>query len=614
MKKIVIISIIILSAGFSFLAWLFTNGEYIGAKVSDAIAKATGDAPQFQKNPEISLFPPTLNFKNVSWQSSANSPEIRLAVQKASVKVALSSLFSGQMAIREINLDNPVLEISDHGDSSRDRQKSRQISGNERGELHFEIDRLLIQNGKFVYKDASIKYDFTEMNVSADNLGPKLEADIKCDFLLDAARVSGNEKGSRLFSGNLAISAKMRYYLPNLTLRQASATFTPTQGVLPLWLSPLGLEFEGAINLDNRDLRVNNASFSFPSGQMALKGAGNLDNKTFMGHATLELDTGKLCGFTFNTQKNRELVADGALSFNKDRAGLQNLAVQTGDSQGSGNLEFKLPNGKNPVLVSGQLTLGQLDLLKTCIHSGQGRQVTGSQAGIAVPMDSYPEVNIKISAQGIKYGKFHVGNIHFGVNGENGIYAVRQLDMDWAGGRIEASMSCALPDGQIIISAQGENIDPANAIGQFGLGGFSGGRGKFRADLAASGPDMDSVKKTMGGSIYCEAANVRIEALTEMSKLLPTLGKNYIPEGVELFSANAAVKKGIMDIKPITLKSRGLDAAGNAVFNLPADYLDGNIRLKTMGLDLPLVFRGSPEKLSWSINRDYLLDLMGNLP
>lgn len=610
MKKFVIISIIILLAGFSFLVWFFLNGEYIGEKTSAAIYKATGSAPHFQEKPEITLFPPTLNLKNVSWQSGGDDHEIRLAVKKASVKVAFLSLFSGQMAIREINLDNPVLEISNYGNSSPDLQKSRQIADKERGERHLEIDRILIHNGKFVYRDDATKYAFTEINVSADNLGPKKEADIKCDFLLDASRISGKEKNSRLFSGNLAISAKMRYYLPNLTFRLASVTFTPTQGVLPLWLSPLGLEFEGAINSDSRDLRINNASLSFPSGQMAMKGEGNLNNKTFNGHATLELDTGKLCGFTFSTTKNRELVADGTLNFNKDKAGLQNLVVKTGDSQGSGYLEFKLPNENKSLLVSGHLALGQLDLLETQYHAGQGRKDTGTQTNISVPMGSHPEINMKISAQRIKYGKFQAENIHFGLNGENGNYAIRQMEMDWAGGHIEIGMNFAMPNKQLVFSAQGKNIDPANAFGQFGMSGLSGGKGKFKADLTACGSDRDSIKKSLGGNISCEASNVQIEALTEMSRLLPTLGKNHIPEGVEHFSANATAKNGILDIRPIILKSRGLDASGNAVFNLPVNYLDGSIRLKTLGLDLPLVFRGNPEKLSWTINRDYLFDLM----
>lgn len=251
-----------------------------------------------------------------------------VSVKGGLAELELAPLFSGRLVVSEVRLDNPVLEVRESVAGTAAAGKNPQPPANAAGKkdagaaeapsdaLPVELSRLVMRQGEVIYGDAQgNSVHIKDLNLSVENLRRREEAALQCDFAFDLDRGEKHGASGKL-AGTLALSAKLRYYAPDLTFRRISLTFTPLSGMLPKEAGPVQLACEGALNLQNLALRLAKARLSLPQATLNLNGEATLAPLVFKGRADLEGSPRKLAA----------LAGLGAQAFGQGRLELQKRA------------------------------------------------------------------------------------------------------------------------------------------------------------------------------------------------------------------------------------------------------------------------------------------------
>ena len=85
--------------------------DFVVRQIADATAKATGQPLKFDTPPGISFFPPGVNFGQAHWGNADDAQGVAIAVKSGMAQLELSPLLTGNVVVREIRLDSPVVEI-----------------------------------------------------------------------------------------------------------------------------------------------------------------------------------------------------------------------------------------------------------------------------------------------------------------------------------------------------------------------------------------------------------------------------------------------------------------------------------------------------------------------
>ena len=85
--------------------------QFVGNQIADATAKATGKPLVFASAPSLSLLPPGVKFGQAGWGEIKDGQGLAVSVKSGMVELELAPLLSGNLVVREVRLDNPVLEV-----------------------------------------------------------------------------------------------------------------------------------------------------------------------------------------------------------------------------------------------------------------------------------------------------------------------------------------------------------------------------------------------------------------------------------------------------------------------------------------------------------------------
>lgn len=598
MKKILIITAGAAAAAAILLcsAWLFLNSSFTGGLLERLCFEYTGSALKFSGNPEIKFFPASLTIRDVSWQSPGKEPFLKFSARFLRISPDLFSLARNQIHIKEIFANEASLEINESAPSPpwpKDDPSSQAASPST-----FAVDRLVSRNSGFSYYYADQAARLSQMNLSAERLAPRQEMDLQCDFFTDS-RIAGE-----IIAGNMAIRTKLRYYSPNLTFRQAALTFTATENPALTALSPINLDAEGALNINDWSFRVNSSQIKTSMAQLMLNGGYDASKELFDGYLSLDFNLAAQDAEEADRLKYH-LVFASPLQYKNRILSFPDIAASSGSSKGSGSLQCVFPSGNKAAAVTGRLALGVLSLPAEKGRGSASGPAWKKETGGAV---SWPSLNLSLSAQAINCGRASLKDVSLKAEGGGGGYRLDSLRFGWASGKASGSGSISMRDKLIKISADGNNVDIGKALWELGVDGFHGGSAAFSADLSAAGFDWPSIKKSLNGSLSFDARNTRVSILEEitkfMSRFIPKAGG--LAESIDMFSIKARADGGKLFIDPMLIKSQSLEAAAKGEINLEKDSLSAQLSLKAFGMSLPIALYGPLSKLSWRVEPAWL--------
>ena len=408
--------------------------DFVVRQIADATAKATGQPLKFDTPPGISFFPPGVNFGQAHWGNADDAQGVAIAVKSGMAQLELSPLLTGNVVVREIRLDSPVVEIRESkspapaqpapeqpkadtpkpaaskpnaaksGTGKADAAKTESAAAEqpapaakpaaEPATLPIELKRLVLRQGSVNYTSAAGQtLRINDVNLSVENLRIGQEATVQCDFsfaLGDKQANTGAKADTQAanmptnMSGTLAFTSRLRYAPPQLLFRQTALTVTPLTGALPKEAGPLQLTCEGTLRLTDLQLQLTRAILNTPQARMTISGEAALGAPTFNGSLEIEGSPQKLAalaGHKFKAVAGKdELRFRTMLRYVPNAMNLSQMQLQVDDISLRGGLRFEFP-ADAPLGITADIQAGAINLtpyLSTADAPAQDAKSQGS--------------------------------------------------------------------------------------------------------------------------------------------------------------------------------------------------------------------------------------------
>ncbi len=632
---------VLVAAAFVLLGRIDT--QFMVSRIAEATAAATGKPLILANAPRLSLLPPGVTFGQAQWGEIVDGQGIAVSVKGGLAELELTPLFSGKLVVREMRLDNPVFEMRESGagivapkkaGQAPDRaapQKDARAAAAPSDALPVELARLVLRQGQVIYVDArGTTMRVKDLNLSVENLRRREEAAVQCDFAFDLDPGARHGAAGKL-AGTLALSAKLRYYAPDLTFRRVSLTFTPLSGMLPREAGPVQLACEGAFNLQNLRLHLAKGRLSLPQASLNLSGDATLEPLAFKGRVELEGSPRKLAalaGLTLKPSTKDGLSLESALEFADSTLHLRDIAAQLDDIPLRGNLSVALGS---PVSVSGGLQAGLINLdaylplpekpktVASAAEQKSGQDVNRGPAAQATETGppAWPAVNLRAALAGVRHGKVSVTNLSFILKGANGTYNVSTLSCALgSGGTLKGAAGADLQNKAYSLSLTAAGVNVGALLESLGQGRPVDGTAALNADLTTRGETSAAMQAGLNGRGTLEVRNLSLAAMSALPKNVPGLtGKEgRVPSRFDLVRVPFTVRNGEIAAQPITVSATGFNAVGQARASLPRQYLDAAADIKTLGMTIPVTAKGPFSDIAYGVDPKFALDLAKKLP
>ncbi|MDR2743614.1 MAG: AsmA family protein [Desulfovibrio sp.] len=540
------------------------DANFIVKRIAEVTEQATGKALLCETMPDISVFPPGLSLGKARWGEISEGRGMAATIKGGMIVLELTPLLSGNVVVREIRLDSPVVEMLGSGaapatpdktDAARAGSGRNASSGaaspparpNFPAELPVELERMVLRQGEVVWDDGSGKRaHIKNINLSVENLRHREEASIQCDFAFDFAQ---NKTDG--FSGTLALDTKIRYEAATLGFRQSSVTVTPLGGRVHKDAGPVQFAGEGVFDLHKQDLRLTTLRLALPH--------------------------------------NVKMQGDLALLLGKTIS-----------------LKGKIQAGVIPVD-------SYLALLKApAPPAAKNRNTTASKtANTEKPSASkeetpWPAVDMHISAASVRYDKLAVNDIAVAVKGESGKYALTSLNCALGtGGVLRGRADINMPDKGYAAKFTARGINIGNLLDALRKGRPAEGTADLDADVSIRGGNPKEFMASLNGGGLFEARDVRVAALSSLPQTIPGISALSAP--LRLVRIPFAARNGEVTAQPVTVTSQGIDARGRALASLPKEHLDATAAVQLLGLNLPVYAKGPFSNLSYGLDPKFAL-------
>lgn len=656
MKRVLlwILALVVLAGvGAAFLVTRI-DADFIVRRIADATQGATGAPLLLDTPPRISLLPPGIRFGGARWSGALDGADVSVSLQGGMARLELAPLFSGNLVLSELQFDRPEAEIRLHapdaGTDAAPRREPRAGRAEARtapdDALPLELRRLTVTQGALRLDDGRRETRVSGFNLSLGNLRRREEVEIQGDLVLEIldlhgtppagkpspATASGREPAradaAPLLAGNLAFTAALRYYAPNLTFRQTSLAFTPLKGALPRELAPLQLTCEGALNLGSLTLRLAQARLSTPQATLTLNGQGPLAPTAFTGEARLGGSPRKLAalaGVSLPEGDADSLDIRCRVEYSGTTLRLADLSGQAAGMRLGGDLALGLPGGESAApSVRGALSLGTLALdawlpaeetaSSTPRRAPAPPAQRGGAPGVGAAQNAagLPALDLRLAIAGLRHGAFGLKDIATLVTGKAGRYALKDFSARLAGGGLlRGAFTADMIARAYTLAADGSGVDIGALCAAVGKAGVAGGSAAFNVRLRTAGADGRAMLAALDGEGVLEARDLTSPALREAAQTLRKLpvGNIAVPERIHTARAPFTARKGEITARPVTVTAGGLSARGDLRASLPRDFLEGSATVTTMGLNIPLTFKGPFSDVSVSVDPKFALEL-----
>lgn len=645
MKRVLlwILGIVVVLAAAALVLLGRIDTQFMVSRIAEATARATGKPLILANAPRLSLLPPGVRFGQAHWGEIVDGHGLAVSVKGGLAELELTPLFSGKLVVREVRLENPVFEMRESVAGTVTPEKAGQAPASAAppqdagaaeapsDAMPVELARLVMRQGEVIYVDARGKaVHVKDLNLSIENLRRREEAALQCDFAFDLDQGARHGASGKL-AGTLALSAKLRYYAPDLTFRRISLTFTPLSGMLPKEAGPVQLACEGALNLQNLRLHLAKARLSLPQASLSLSGEATLRPFAFKGRADLEGSPRKLAalaGQPLKPSAKDGLSLKSSLAFVDTALHLRDIAAQLDGVPLRGDLSVALGS---PVSVNGGLQVGLIDLdaylplpekPKTAASAAQQKpgqdvgQGPAAQAG-ETGRPAWPALNLRAALAGVRQGKVSVTDLSFILKGANGKYTIGTLSCALgSGGTLKGSAGADLRGKAYSLSLTAAGVNVGALLESLGQGRPMDGTAALNADLTMRGETPSAMQAGLNGRGTLDVRNLSLAAMSALPKNVPGLtGKDgRVPSRFDLVRVPFTIRNGEIAAQPITVTAPGFNAVGRARASLPRQYLDATADIKTLGMTIPVVAKGPFSGIAYGVDPKFALDLAKQLP
>lgn len=623
------------------------DAGFVVRQIADATAKATGQPLTFDSPPGISFFPPGVNFGQAHWGSVSGEQGVTISVKSGMAQLELSPLLTGNVVVREVRLNSPVIEVREGkaiapvqpeaGKTAPEATPA--VSGP--AALPIELKRLVLRQGTATYTTAAGKtLRVDDVNFSVENLRTGQEAVVQCDFAFalgdsaPEAHAPAATAGAKGISGTLAFSSRLRYAPPQLLFRQTALTVTPLTGALPKEAGPIQFTCEGALRLNDLHLQLNKALLTTPQARLSASGDAALSPPAFNGALELEGSPHKLAalmGHKLRTPASKDdLRFRTMVRYSANAVNFSQLLLQLDDMSLRGGLRLDLPENA-PMAVTADVQTGMLNLDPYLPSADSGKHAAESKApahderaaaGKRAKPDAeaarrMPGLDIRARLAGISKDGLQVKDITLAVKGEKGRYALNSFTANLgSGGQIKSTGSMDMATETCALKAQASDVELGPLLVALGKGRLMDGVAALDADLTMTCADANDIRQSLGGRGLLEIRRLHVPAMAELSKSIPSLtGKGGpLPDRFDLARAPFTARDGEINASPITVTSASLNGSGKARISLPRQYLDAAMDIKTLGMTIPVTVKGPFSDISYGVDPRFALDMAKNLP
>lgn len=372
--------------GTAFLSACWLENSYLPRQIAGI--SVLGQPARFEKAPAIAWFPPVLTLGACEWEGRAFGMKAAFSARNISIAPNVLSFFRSQPQLKEIVLDKPSLRLEKNVSAVTETSAGAGQSWN------IGIARIVVREGSVSYADAGCELKMEGLRFTGENILPKQEMSMQCDCGLRLSDANGVS-----LAGNFALKTLARYYAPNMTLRDGSATFTATGPEALKIFSPCHARFDGAINLQTLQGRVASASIDSPWCRADLE--GETDSGMLAGKGRLELDMARL------SLRGGNLVVESYFSVDSEQLALRGADLSWGGLQAGADADVKFASAGKLLSANGQWADGSFSV---ALEGADGRYDLAVQGdGICLG-----EVLRQIGLHGFAGGLTHLSaNISF---------------------------------------------------------------------------------------------------------------------------------------------------------------------------------------------------------
>ncbi|MDR3363210.1 MAG: AsmA family protein [Desulfovibrio sp.] len=630
MKRVLLLGggilVVLIVAAAIFISRIDTG--FVVQKIAETTEKATGSPLVFAGPPSLSVFPPGVSFGQARWGEIKDGQGMAVSVQSGMARLELAPLFTGNLVIAEVRIDNPVFTLRENRGAKEQnaaaapQKDATGQSGAPSGELPVELMRLAVRNGTVLYADAEGKtLNIKDINLSVENLRRREEAGVQCNFTFDMSDATAKQAAN--LSGSLALNAKLRYDAPKIDFHQISLTFTPLTGPLPKETGPVNLTCDGSFDMQKQQLHLAGFTLIATPARLSIAGDATLSPLAFKGHVDVEAAPDKLAplaGQQLKPGSGAVFAFKSGMEYSGNTLHVRGMDAKLDETTLRGDLTI----ATGEVLsVTGSLHTGAVNVDKYLPlpekHERKAGGAAPAKANKAPPAakenpKSLPTINIQAKCDGVRKGKLGVNNLSFTLKGEKGKYALSSLQCALAsGGDVKGSANADLPGKIYAVKTTATNVNVGALLDAAGMGRPADGTAFLDADVTLRGENAKAMMASLGGKGLVEVRGMKVAALASLPHNIPVI-KGAIPNHFDLVRVPFTATGGEVAAKPVTVSSPELNAVGQARVSLPREYLDATADVKTLGMTLPVTAKGPFSNVSVGLDPKFALDAIKKAP
>lgn len=636
--------LLLLVGGGAAVAISQIDTRFVTDKISAALRDSTGAPLVFRDAPSISLYPLGLSFGHVDWHLAQDDRDVSVTAEGGHVRLEIPPLLSGNIVVSEVTLQAPDIALTlrpgatppEKAPADGPAADSHVTSGQTASEaflpvpsdeLPLELKRLAVQNARLRLDDGSgHQLDITGLQLTLTDI--RSRADMGVDMALEYAL----RQKEQHISGKISLQGLLRYYMPNIILRDLQLAITPLTGPVPAALGPLSLRGGLALDLKDGRLKLQSTSLACAHSHMDLAGEITLRDLSFAGAlnvTTAPRAVATILGTTFAPRDTDSLSLSTGVEYSARGLVLREFKGTLDKTSLNGTLDMRF--GPRPSLT-GQLQLGQLNLndwlpLPESLTASRTpapekpeqekpsrRRDKKKSSEPATPApNGYPDVNLRLQAEGLQHQSLRLSNISAHILGEQGRYTINPFTATLgSGGKLQGSLQTDLTAHSHALDLSASAVDLGGLSGMLDMGHPADGVADLQASLTARGESSQSLQESLSGSGQLEIRQLRLTELTKITTEHPLLAK-ALPERFELVRLPLEARQGEIVSRPVTITSSKLNGNGQATASLPRQYLHATADVHTLGMTIPLIVKGPFKQISCSIDPRFLGNLTRGL-
>nr|WP_170383555.1 AsmA family protein [Ruegeria atlantica] len=547
-----ILFILVVAFGLVIGALLLMPGDKLASILAEQVKSETGRDLTLTGDVSLSFWPVLgmetgpVTFGNAPWAAS----EPMLSAESLAVGVDASALLNGDLRIRRIIAENPVLrlELSDgRGNWELGTVAPQATSGggsiaapasSQQGAV--TLDQLELTNARLIYiENGATKFDFANVDLSASWPGPTTPMTMQAQMAVPG--------------GNMKVDLK----IPDLPA-YASGIATPLQLALTAPGGEVG--FDGVVNLAGE-----------MDGSVEIKTDNTHKMLAAFGQDGVAVPLG--LGRVADLSGHMTYTSEGLIS-------LRNMMAQLDHNRFSGEADIVI---SDPPKVTARLTAGDIDLSEynevSAATGGGARAVSSSDSGWSTtPIDAsalaLANGEIRLTASSIALPDIKLGPSDLTLSLDRSRAVLRMNPATLFSGQVNGQVVANNRNGLSVggkLSAQ--DVDIRQALSTLaGIERLSGaGAGEF--EFLGVGQTEDQIMRSLSGKGHLKVGQGVISGF-DLDRLM---GRGKGTGGTTVFnslSASFTIDQGVLINKDLLMSLDNFRADGAGRVNLGARSLD----------------------------------------